>query len=318
MNQKGRDTLSSSIFLTFFFCITLIHRSASLPLAIQNVTSDKSKDVPSIRQNPPCNLTCQNNDCTIKPNFCYIEEKCYEENDTYLNSSLTCLQCQPMENQTHWQLKEACLPFQECSNPLSVMLNTCPPNIFQDFYVNPENAVMKHYNFDKCGGDRRQCQAGFFFKDDGQPIACCPGFFCPEGQSCMIPCRNGSYCPSLWPPFNHTCQAPVDNCPKDQTREYDFYGCGGSTVESFCPEKWYCPNATVKIPCSDKTHYCPTGTKNQLLCPSGFVCLNGQAKRTRLLTNILIVAIVLIFAFVLIAELSQWLMLKKKLLGNLN
>jgi hypothetical protein len=260
----------------------------------------------------------ENNTCIVHDNKCYIEGICYEANETYRNSNITCLQCRPDEDQKRWILKKDCVVADTlCLNPLLLGPNICNTTIIQHFYADPTDAVSKHYNFKECGQDRKQCQVGFFFnRNTAQPLACCPGYFCPEGQPCMIPCRNGSYCPSELKAINGICENPVSRCPEHAISDYGFYGCGGSAAESYCPAESYCSKAGEKKPCPNGTHYCPTGVLEALPCPSGFVCLEGRARRTRLITTILLVVIILVLAYAVCAEISQWLILQKKLLGQ--
>ncbi|UJR08380.1 hypothetical protein I4U23_012651 [Adineta vaga] len=147
-------------------------------------------------------------------------------------------------------------------------------------------------------------------------MVCCPGFFCPEGQRCMIPCRQGAYCPSPWPAINGTCVAPVTKCPQHQAKDYEYYGCGGSSRESYCPAQSYCQTSALKQSCVNNTNYCPIGTDKELPCPSGFTCTNGTARRTRLLVKVVITVLCVVLGLTLCAELMQWLVLKKKLLGQ--
>ena len=131
----------------------------------------------------------------------------------------------------------------------------------------------------------------------------------------MIPCRNGSYCPSPLPASNGTCQSPV-KCPKTQPSEYGAYGCGGSTFEGLCPNGSVCSTPASREPCRKDTEYCPTGVQEALACPSGFVCENGRARRTSIIVRVLIIVIVILILYVSGAELFQWLILTKKVLGQ--
>jgi hypothetical protein len=101
-------------------------------------------------------------------------------------------------------------------------------------------------------------------------------------------------------------------CPVHQPCDYDQYGCGGSAIEGFCPATTYCPNPTVTQPCPNGTDYCPTGVQEALSCPSGFVCLDGRARRKRLLRTVIIAVIIAILVFAFCAEISQWLVLNKR------
>ncbi|KAF7820154.1 ABC transporter G family member 24-like isoform X1 [Senna tora] len=86
--------------------------------------------------------------------------------------------------------------------------------------------------------------------------ACCEGFFCPHGITCMIPCPLGSYCPLAR--LNETtgvCEPYLYQLPPSQPN----HTCGGaniwadfsSSIEIFCSAGSYCPTTTKRIPCSN-------------------------------------------------------------------
>ncbi|XP_040994897.1 ABC transporter G family member 28 [Juglans microcarpa x Juglans regia] len=100
--------------------------------------------------------------------------------------------------------------------------------------------------------------------------ACCEGFFCPNGITCMIPCPLGAYCPLA--KLNKTtgvCEPYRYQLPPGKQN----HTCGGADVwadilsssELFCSEGSYCPSTVQKIPCS-KGHYCRTGSTSQQQC----------------------------------------------------
>ncbi|CAF2912556.1 unnamed protein product, partial [Rotaria sp. Silwood2] len=187
----------------------------------------------------------------------------------------------------------------------------------EDFYLSSQQAVITWYNFNECGRDLKPCQAGFFLPRDGsQSLACCPGYFCPEGQVCMIPCREGSYCPSPLQAIDGTCRTTVE-CPENEPKHFGQYGCGGSAFEGFCPAESYCQNSSSSIPCPNDTNYCPTGVQKPLPCPSGFVCINGIARRQRLITIVVVLVLLIIVLYTCMAIISQWLILQKKVFGEL-
>ncbi|KAI4351447.1 hypothetical protein L6164_005816 [Bauhinia variegata] len=100
--------------------------------------------------------------------------------------------------------------------------------------------------------------------------ACCEGFFCPHGLTCMIPCPLGSYCPLAT--LNRTtgvCEPYLYQLPPMQPN----HTCGGANIwadvssssELFCSAGYYCPTTTKKIHCS-KGHYCRMGSTSEKRC----------------------------------------------------
>ncbi|KAF2283327.1 hypothetical protein GH714_002296 [Hevea brasiliensis] len=82
--------------------------------------------------------------------------------------------------------------------------------------------------------------------------ACCEGFFCPHGITCMIPCPLGAYCPLatlnettvMFCRYNYQLPSGRPN-----------HTCGGADIwadilssrEIFCPKGSYCPSTTRKF-----------------------------------------------------------------------
>ncbi|KAG7016298.1 putative white-brown complex-like protein 30, partial [Cucurbita argyrosperma subsp. argyrosperma] len=100
--------------------------------------------------------------------------------------------------------------------------------------------------------------------------ACCDGFFCPQGLTCMIPCPLGSYCPLA--KLNETtgvCDPYLYQLPPGRPN----HTCGGANMwadvgrsgEIFCSDGSFCPSTTQKIPC-DNGHYCRKGSTSQNRC----------------------------------------------------
>ncbi|KAK9755609.1 hypothetical protein RND81_01G037600 [Saponaria officinalis] len=100
--------------------------------------------------------------------------------------------------------------------------------------------------------------------------SCCPGFFCPKGITCMMPCPLGAYCPSATlnkttgtcepytyqiPPGmpNHTCGAA------------DMWSDVVTSDELFCTPGTFCPSTTQKVSCS-VGHYCRKGSTIEQRC----------------------------------------------------
>ncbi|XP_034702796.1 ABC transporter G family member 28-like isoform X1 [Vitis riparia] len=100
--------------------------------------------------------------------------------------------------------------------------------------------------------------------------ACCEGFFCPRGITCMIPCPLGSYCPlARVNKMTGVCEPYLYQLPPGQPN----HTCGGANIwadvgssgEVFCSSGSYCPTTTQKIPCSDG-HYCRMGSTSEKRC----------------------------------------------------
>ena len=311
---------SSTGFIVLLFVVS-VHLGVTLPSTAVTQAGSLVMRMSLTRAVPVCNGTCITNveNCTIKTGSCYIEGRCYEANETRLNSNTSCLQCRPDNNQISWSFNPACSPGDYCERTDFLMANQCPSQVIQGFYMDAQEAAIALYNFQECGRDRNQCQSGFFIdktnSSSSRVRACCPGFFCPDGQACMIPCRNGSYCPSPLKGSNGTCQSTV-KCPKTQPTEYGAYGCGGSTFEGFCPAGFYCEISAMERPCDNGTKYCPTGVQKPLDCPSGFFCESGRARRTLIIVRVLVIVTVIVIVYALSAELLQWLILTKKVLGQ--
>ncbi|KAI5060290.1 hypothetical protein GOP47_0024710 [Adiantum capillus-veneris] len=104
-------------------------------------------------------------------------------------------------------------------------------------------------------------------RNEETSAACCAGFFCPRGLSCMIPCPLGAQCPKstlvdgLCTPYGYQV-TPGRN-----------YSCGGANLwadlshsgGAFCPGGSYCP-ATTDIRRCDKGFYCRQGSTRPSKC----------------------------------------------------
>lgn len=267
---------------------------------------------------PICNGSCilDGPDCPIAADSCYIEGNCYKANETRLNRTDSCLQCQPDNIQNNWDFNPLCNAGDQCQNETLIGLNLCPLAVIMAFYNDSREATTKFYDYEACSNNRDQCQSGFFrSRANGNVYACCPGYFCPDGQTCMIPCRDGAFCPSPLSSNNGTCRSAV-RCPENIIVEYGSFGCGGSTFEGYCPTGSYCPTPGMIVPCPNGSNYCPTGVYKPLDCPSNFVCIEGRARRTRAITSVLVSVIIILFAYVTLVQLAQWLILTKKKFGQ--
>ncbi|KAH6764774.1 ABC transporter family protein [Perilla frutescens var. hirtella] len=120
---------------------------------------------------------------------------------------------------------------------------------------------------------------------------CCPGFFCPHGLTCMIPCPLGSYCPAA--KLNEAtgvCDPYRYQLPPGQAN----HSCGGADIwsdfssgyELFCSGGFYCPTTTQKIPCKKgsgstaqmscyQLATCDPQTENQNITAYGIIFFGG-------------------------------------------
>ncbi|KAL6842406.1 hypothetical protein ACP4OV_027833 [Aristida adscensionis] len=98
---------------------------------------------------------------------------------------------------------------------------------------------------------------------------CCPGFFCPRGLTCMMPCPLGAYCPlgtlnetsGLCDPYFYQ----ITPGPNHKCGTADSWADVVSTNDVFCPPGHYCPTTTQKYNCS-KGYYCRKGSTDQNKC----------------------------------------------------
>ncbi|XP_020261375.1 ABC transporter G family member 28-like isoform X2 [Asparagus officinalis] len=123
--------------------------------------------------------------------------------------------------------------------------------------------------------------------------ACCEGFFCPQGLTCMIPCPLGAYCPlatlnkttGICDPYNY-------QLPPGQTN----HSCGSadrwadvlSSDEVFCPAGYYCPTTIQKISCS-RGHYCRKGSTAQNKCFNKGSCKPNSTNQNITVFGVLLV-----------------------------
>ncbi|AES62116.1 putative monosaccharide-transporting ATPase [Medicago truncatula] len=124
--------------------------------------------------------------------------------------------------------------------------------------------------------------------------ACCEGFFCPHGITCMIPCPLGSYCPIAT--LNKTtgvCEPYLYQLPPMQPN----HTCGGANVwadfssssETFCSAGSYCPTTTTKFPCSSG-HYCRTGSTSAKRCFKLSSCNSNTATQNMHAYGVMLIA----------------------------
>ncbi|XP_058208737.1 ABC transporter G family member 24-like isoform X2 [Rhododendron vialii] len=100
--------------------------------------------------------------------------------------------------------------------------------------------------------------------------ACCEGFFCPKGLTCMIPCPLGSYCPlATLNKATGMCDPYLYQLPPGQPN----HTCGAANIwtdvarssEVFCSAGSYCPTSIQQVSCSSG-HYCRMGSIYEKRC----------------------------------------------------
>ncbi|GMG99418.1 hypothetical protein Nepgr_001258 [Nepenthes gracilis] len=127
--------------------------------------------------------------------------------------------------------------------------------------------------------------------------ACCEGFFCPHGLTCMMPCPLGAYCPlaksnsttGLCEPYLY--QLPIGH-PNHTCGGANIWADIGSSQEIFCSEGYYCPTTIDKEQCGSG-HYCRRGSTSERRCSKLIQCKSNTANQ-----NIHAYGIMLIIALV--------------------
>ncbi|KAJ1295422.1 hypothetical protein BS78_01G222700 [Paspalum vaginatum] len=123
---------------------------------------------------------------------------------------------------------------------------------------------------------------------------CCPGFFCPRGLTCMIPCPLGAYCPlgtlnentGLCDPYFY--QVTPGANPTCGTA--DSWADIVTTNDVFCPPGHYCPTTTQKHNCSDG-YYCRKGSTDEKKCFWKNTCKDNAIKENLTLYGLIFIAI---------------------------
>ncbi|XP_010462230.1 PREDICTED: ABC transporter G family member 24 isoform X2 [Camelina sativa] len=125
-------------------------------------------------------------------------------------------------------------------------------------------------------------------------MACCEGFFCPRGLTCMIPCPLGAHCPLAT--LNKTtslCEPYTYQLPPGRPN----HTCGGANVwadirssgEVFCSAGSYCPTTTQKVPC-DSGHYCRMGSTSEKPCFKLTSCNPNTANQNMHAFGVMVIA----------------------------
>ncbi|VAI82045.1 unnamed protein product [Triticum turgidum subsp. durum] len=132
---------------------------------------------------------------------------------------------------------------------------------------------------------------------------CCPGFFCPRGLTCMIPCPLGAYCPQstlnkttgVCDPYNYQ---PPPGQPNHTCGGADRWSDVMSTDDVFCPAGYYCPSPILKIDCSSG-FYCRKGSTIQTKCLSKGSCKpNSTTQDITIFGAMLVVALSLVLLII--------------------
>uniref|UniRef100_J3N2Y8 ABC transporter domain-containing protein n=1 Tax=Oryza brachyantha TaxID=4533 RepID=J3N2Y8_ORYBR len=148
---------------------------------------------------------------------------------------------------------------------------------------------------------------------------CCPGFFCPRGLTCMIPCPLGAYCPlatlnettglcdpysyQITPGSNHACGTA------------DSWADVITTDDVFCPPGHYCPTTTQKFNCTEG-YYCRKGSTDEYKCIWKNTCKKNSTKeQTALFGGILIVILTTVLLLVYNCS-DQFIRIRAKILSK--
>ncbi|KAJ3679882.1 hypothetical protein LUZ60_016160 [Juncus effusus] len=123
--------------------------------------------------------------------------------------------------------------------------------------------------------------------------ACCAGFFCPSGITCMIPCPLGAYCPAAKVNISTSICEPYDYqiAPGNKSNQLcgsaDKWADVSSTESIFCPPGFYCPNTNEKLNCT-KGHFCRMGSTTWSNCLFRGHCDPNEKKENILLVGVLL------------------------------
>ncbi|KAL2634364.1 hypothetical protein R1flu_005843 [Riccia fluitans] len=134
------------------------------------------------------------------------------------------------------------------------------------------------------------------------PQPCCPGFFCPRGLTCMMPCPLGAYCPTAT--FNVT----TGSCEPYgyQLTPQRNVSCGSADLwltfdqaeGMYCEAGSFCPSTTNKTVCSSGC-YCRAGSEQESKCSFLSQC-DGERTESQNLKASGILLLVVIFVFLLV------------------
>lgn len=191
-----------------------------------------------------------------------------------------------------------------CANTTLTAMHLCGPEDievylrFMQLTDDPEKIPGTRHCV--AGMPKDACAPGFYdpFTNSGDGARpCCPGYFCPNGLTCMMPCPLGAYCPlavaKLPPPPFQTPGSLALWCAPYAYRRRPHLGCGGAdrwavipqtafpstkwaagSGNLYCPPGYYCPNTTHAIQCP-QGRFCRQGTSSPERCPPGALCGPG-------------------------------------------
>lgn len=132
---------------------------------------------------------------------------------------------------------------------------------------------------------------------------CCPGFFCPMGLTCMIPCPLGSYCPratlnkttGVCDPYHY--QLPPGK-PNHTCGGADLWGPVATGKNLFCSAGYYCPTTTKKNSCTEG-NYCRLGTTSQTACFKLSTCHPNTANQNMHYYGIMLIGVVALILIII-------------------
>ncbi|TVU07325.1 hypothetical protein EJB05_47375, partial [Eragrostis curvula] len=145
--------------------------------------------------------------------------------------------------------------------------------------------------------------------------ACCEGFFCPRGLTCMLPCPLGSYCPRA------TVNTTTGLCDpyKYQITPNSTNGCGGadmwadfgSTEDVFCPAGYYCPTTTKKLSCTSG-HFCRLGSTTEKKCIIKGSCKANEENEKVIILGACLVAALCVLLLIIYNCSGQFLTIRER------
>lgn len=122
---------------------------------------------------------------------------------------------------------------QYCCTKIKLYNGTISKNIFKPCYPEKDKA----------------CLAGYYSRN-GSAVQCPMGYYCPNGQRCMVPCSSGAYCPGYQLLNNKTlCSHPDKSSRIRPSLVNGKLTCPGERSERECEKDFYCPTPWQKIPC---------------------------------------------------------------------